>query len=108
MRCASCGFANPEEKKFCEECGTKLVRVCPSCGAEVRPAAKFCGDCGTPLTSQSANSQSSATSLQPLAPVNIPKERSVCHGKSHIETIAFLSTNKHLGLSHLFIESSGH
>jgi hypothetical protein len=54
MCCASCGFANPEEKKFCEECGTKLVRVCPSCGAEVRPAAKFCGDCGTLLTSPPA------------------------------------------------------
>ena len=65
MRCVSCGFANPEGKNFCEECGTKLVRVCPSCGAEVRPAAKFCGDCGTLLTSQSASPQSSAVSVQP-------------------------------------------
>jgi hypothetical protein len=49
MRCESCGFANPEEKRFCEECGTKLVQACPSCGVKVRPSAKFCGDCGTPL-----------------------------------------------------------
>ncbi len=75
MRCASCGFANPEEKKFCEECGTKLVRVCPSCGAEVRPAAKFCGDCGTPLTGEPARPQSSATTLQPLAPTRAEAER---------------------------------
>src|SRR5262245_36421464 len=49
MRCASCGFDNPEGKKFCEECGAKLVHACPSCGAEVRPTAKFCGDCGQSL-----------------------------------------------------------
>ncbi len=75
MRCESCGFANPEGKKFCEECGTKLVRVCPSCGAEVRPAAKFCGDCGTPLTGQPTRPQSSAASLQPLAPTRAEAER---------------------------------
>ncbi len=50
MQCGSCGFDNPEGTKFCEECGTKLVRACPSCGREVRPTAKFCGECGTALT----------------------------------------------------------
>src|SRR5215813_14101337 len=49
MRCGSCGFENPEQAKFCEECGIKLVRVCPSCGQQVRPTAKFCGKCGTTL-----------------------------------------------------------
>src|SRR5215510_14022425 len=49
MRCGSCGFENPEQAKFCEECGTTLVRVCPSCGQQVRPTAKFCGQCGTTL-----------------------------------------------------------
>src|SRR5712692_4531809 len=49
MRCPSCGVENPEGMKFCEECGTKLVRVCPSCGQQVRPTAKFCGECGTTL-----------------------------------------------------------
>jgi class 3 adenylate cyclase len=50
MRCASCGCESPEGMKFCEECGTKLVRVCPSCGQQVRPTAKFCGGCGATLT----------------------------------------------------------
>src|SRR5215813_3665576 len=49
MRCGSCGFENPEQAKFCEECGTTLVRLCPSCGQQVRPTAKFCGQCGTTL-----------------------------------------------------------
>ena len=52
MRCASCGFENPGGMNFCEECGTKLVRVCPSCGQEVRPAAKFCGKCGAALLAE--------------------------------------------------------
>src|SRR5215475_6780044 len=49
MRCPSCGCDNTQGLKFCEECGTQLLRVCPSCGQPVRPTAKFCGECGTTL-----------------------------------------------------------
>jgi predicted ATPase/class 3 adenylate cyclase len=52
MRCASCGFENPEEAKFCEECGTPFVRVCPSCGQQARSTAKFCPECGTALRAE--------------------------------------------------------
>src|SRR5215510_10334416 len=52
MHCPSCGFENPQGMKFCEDCGTTLVRVCPSCGHEVRPTAKFCGHCGAALSEQ--------------------------------------------------------
>src|SRR5262245_9438766 len=70
MRCASCNLENPEGKKFCEECGAKLLSVCPSCGAEVRPTAKFCGDCGKSLTVPSppgAPSPRTAVSSTPAA-----------------------------------------
>src|SRR5262245_58758045 len=49
MRCASCGFENPERTKFCNECGTALTPHCAQCGAANAPQAKFCGDCGTAL-----------------------------------------------------------
>src|SRR5215510_13435315 len=49
MRCASCGFENPEAKKFCQQCGSSLTTRCPSCQSENLPDAKFCGDCGTAL-----------------------------------------------------------
>ncbi|HEV8713794.1 MAG TPA: adenylate/guanylate cyclase domain-containing protein, partial [Candidatus Binatia bacterium] len=49
MRCPSCGFANPEGLKFCNECGTALKRRCAQCGFENTPQAKFCGECGTTL-----------------------------------------------------------
>src|SRR5262245_7097402 len=49
MRCASCGFENPEGKKFCHQCGSPLTNRCPSCQSDNPPDAKFCGDCGTAL-----------------------------------------------------------
>src|SRR4029453_9316345 len=49
MRCASCGFENPEGAKFCNQCGTSLKRPCAQCGFENAPPAQFCGECGTLL-----------------------------------------------------------
>jgi class 3 adenylate cyclase len=49
MRCASCGFENPEGAKFCIECGGAVKHSCPSCGFDNLPQAKFCADCGTAL-----------------------------------------------------------
>jgi len=45
MKCPNCQTDNPENKKFCRECGADLVYPCPQCGAEILPADKFCGDC---------------------------------------------------------------
>src|SRR5713101_3061882 len=49
MRCASCGFENPEGAKFCIECGGAVKNACPSCGFDNLPQAKFCAACGTTL-----------------------------------------------------------
>src|SRR5262245_2462387 len=49
MHCGNCGTENPEEAKFCVECGTSSLRLCPSCGQQMPPTAKFCSECGTPL-----------------------------------------------------------
>jgi len=49
-RCPSCGFKNPENVKFCQECGSPLAapgpKHCTSCGAEIAPGTRFCGACG--------------------------------------------------------------
>src|SRR5712692_9763131 len=66
MRCASCGFENPEEMAFCTECGTRLRNSCPSCQFENALQAKFCGKCGTPLSRQSAVKASLESSVQRL------------------------------------------
>jgi tetratricopeptide (TPR) repeat protein/archaellum biogenesis ATPase FlaH len=50
MKCPNCEAENPDNKKFCGDCGAKLKTVCPRCGAENPPAKKFCGECGQSLT----------------------------------------------------------
>ena len=49
MNCSACGSANEPGRKFCGECGARLVTPCPSCGAPNAPTSRFCGECGTSL-----------------------------------------------------------
>lgn len=49
MHCPKCNELIDFSKKFCPECGTKLVHNCPKCNAEVDPSKKFCPECGEPL-----------------------------------------------------------
>jgi hypothetical protein len=51
--CPSCGIANREGSRFCNECGAKLpsgtsIR-CPQCGTPNAPNDVFCEKCGTRL-----------------------------------------------------------
>jgi class 3 adenylate cyclase/tetratricopeptide (TPR) repeat protein len=49
MKCPKCQCENPHGRKFCRECGAKLLLVCPGCGYENLPEDKFCGECGQKL-----------------------------------------------------------
>ena len=46
MKCPNCQLENPEDKKFCDECGAQLFVTCPHCHALIVPGKKFCSDCG--------------------------------------------------------------
>jgi len=50
MKCPKCQAENSDERKFCCECGAKLLLMCPQCGSENLPSDKFCGECGYNLT----------------------------------------------------------
>ena len=50
MHCPKCQIENPGNRKFCHECGAKLVLTCTKCQFENIPSDKFCGDCGHDLT----------------------------------------------------------
>lgn len=60
MRCPSCHHDNRSDRRFCTQCGTKLVG-CPSCGAPIEVGEKFCGGCGAALTIGGADDDSIAS-----------------------------------------------
>ena len=58
IKCATCGLENPDDGKFCTNCGTPLtppssgrnleaVVYCTHCGAQLPPDSRFCTNCGT-------------------------------------------------------------
>src|SRR5512139_1563234 len=49
MKCPKCQAENPENLKFCGECGAKLEKVCPKCNFSNPPDFTFCGECGHDL-----------------------------------------------------------
>ena len=58
MQCPRCTAQNPEDARFCEDCGARLELACPSCGQPVTPGKKFCRSCGTAIPAH-------ATALSP-------------------------------------------
>ncbi len=48
IKCPNCGKLVPKTNKFCNECGTKVVkeRKCLRCGNVLAENDKFCGQCG--------------------------------------------------------------
>ncbi|WP_413173364.1 serine/threonine phosphatase [Anabaena azotica] len=45
--CPHCQFENPNDNKFCQNCGTSLThRTCHECGCEVSLDTQYCQSCG--------------------------------------------------------------
>jgi class 3 adenylate cyclase/tetratricopeptide (TPR) repeat protein len=65
MTCPRCQGQNPEDARFCEECGARLALACPQCGAEISPGKKFCRSCGAALSGRAPDRPSSPATYTP-------------------------------------------
>src|SRR5262245_58441926 len=67
--CPSCGTANRDGSRFCNECGTKLPTMtsslCPTCGRPNPPHSLFCENCGTRLIASLAEDQDEPETAAP-------------------------------------------
>lgn len=89
MKCPKCQAENPETKKFCYECGTKLSYVCPHCGSEVLPNEKFCGDCGGRIAKPSQVSSPPQPPMPSYLAEKILTSRSALEGERKQVTVLF-------------------
>ncbi len=47
--CPSCSSTQPDNARFCAECGDRLeAMACAACAAALLPGARFCNECGAP------------------------------------------------------------
>jgi class 3 adenylate cyclase/tetratricopeptide (TPR) repeat protein len=49
VKCIQCQAENLKTRKFCRECGKRLVSLCPQCNFQNYRGDKFCGECGHSL-----------------------------------------------------------
>ena len=88
MKCPKCQHENPDNAKFCMQCGEKLEIVCPECGAKLPPEARFCMECGTrigeavpqPSDASVPRLEDMHTNLQRYIPQSLA-ERMQTHGR---------------------------
>jgi class 3 adenylate cyclase len=70
LNCRFCGRANASDRKFCTQCGERLVLACSSCGQEVASDANFCGNCGA----AQPGSKSTLSESQTVRPGQEPRD----------------------------------
>ena len=64
MKCTFCSFINPDDAKFCQQCGKPMERVCPNCATHNVSDAKFCKNCGWNLQGSSEPAQNNTNSIK--------------------------------------------
>jgi ribosomal protein L40E len=90
MTCPRCQAQNPEDARFCEECGARLALACPQCGAEISPGKKFCRACGTALSGRVPDRPLSPASYTPkYLAEKILTSRSALEGERKQVTVLF-------------------
>jgi class 3 adenylate cyclase len=74
MNCPRCQTQNPENARFCLNCGLALARHCSNCQTELLPGARFCMACGQPVLEQTPVDADRFTKLTASAPGELRKK----------------------------------
>ncbi|HVN52845.1 MAG TPA: adenylate/guanylate cyclase domain-containing protein [Anaerolineaceae bacterium] len=80
MICPNCSHINPNDARFCQNCGKPLERACPNCSTLNGLEARFCKNCGTALVGEVGRNESQKTapsSRQVAGPTGIRERRLV-------------------------------
>lgn len=72
MKCSNCAYQNPDEAKFCQNCGNRLLRICPGCSTTNDLDARFCKNCGTKLQDAATQALTGASAL--AGPGGVPQQ----------------------------------
>jgi class 3 adenylate cyclase/tetratricopeptide (TPR) repeat protein len=93
MKCSGCETENPEQAKFCIECGAKLEFHCPSCGAVTPATGKFCMECGHSLKKEEPSKPVNYDQPHSYTPKHLADKilthRSAIEGERKLVTVLF-------------------
>ena len=82
MYCPRCQTDNPDNARFCLNCGQALERRCANCQTELAPGARFCMACGQPVLEQTPADADRLSRLTAAAPgILLQKMRTASKGK---------------------------
>ncbi|MFZ2096817.1 MAG: zinc-ribbon domain-containing protein [Anaerolineales bacterium] len=68
MNFPPCQTQNPENARFCLNCGLALVRQCSNCQTELLPGVRFCMACGQSVLEQTPIDADCLNKLTAAAP----------------------------------------
>ncbi|TAK12762.1 MAG: zinc-ribbon domain-containing protein, partial [Anaerolineae bacterium] len=73
--CVQCHAENPEQARFCMNCGTALAgQSCANCQATLAATARFCDQCGHPAGNQLDSDRHRQTRLAAHAPETLTRK----------------------------------
>src|SRR5262245_49005042 len=102
MECPACQYANPDDARFCGECGSNLIRetTCSRCGQSNPGGQKFCTGCGNHLATSAVPAERDPRDYTPkhLAE-KILRSRSALEGERKLVTVLFVDVRSSMEIA---------
>lgn len=72
IKCPNCSTENPDDHRFCKQCGTRLNLECSKCKTENTVDYQFCKNCGTQIQSPIQTSSQAQQPKSGTTPFDVP------------------------------------